>query len=100
MNYEFPIGDWSQRGRVSRHSSFILSKARGVAGERESGGEALAGRCCRAALKFGPRDNAALPLLESLLEGSAELKEPETKEREFEDVMKSAEQAAVLALVH
>jgi len=31
---------------------------------------------------------------------SAKLKEPETKERKFEEVVKSAEQAAVLVLVY
>ncbi len=30
----------------------------------------------------------------------SKLKEPETKERKFEDVVKSAEQAAVLVLVY
>ena len=47
------------------------------------------------------RSNAAPPLLESVPEVSAKLKEPETKERKFEDVVKSAEQAAaVLVLVY
>ena len=32
--------------------------------------------------------------------GGAKLKEPETKERKFEEVVKSAEQAAVLVLVY
>jgi len=45
------------------------------------------------------------PFLESVPELLAEghrpkLKEPETKERKFEDVVKSAEQAAVLVLVY
>ena len=73
---------------------------RSVAGERELRGEELVGRCCRAALIFGPRGNAALPFLESVPEVSAKLKAPETKERKFEDVVKSAEQAAVLVLVY
>jgi hypothetical protein len=33
-------------------------------------------------------------------EVSAKMKEPETKERKFEDVVKEAEQAAGLVLVH
>ena len=37
----------------------------------------------------------ALPFLESVQEVAAKLKEPETKERKFEDMVKSAEQAAV-----
>ena len=49
---------------------------------------------------FGLRSNAALPFLESVPEVSAKLKEPETKERKFEEVVKSAEQAAVLVLVY
>jgi len=38
--------------------------------------------------------------LESVPEVSAKLKETETKERRFEDVVKAAEQAAVLVLVY
>ena len=38
--------------------------------------------------------------LESVQEVSAKLEEPETKERKFEDVVKSAEQAAKLVLVY
>jgi hypothetical protein len=38
--------------------------------------------------------------LESVPEVSAKLKDPETKEQKFEDVVKSAEQAAVLVLVY
>ena len=48
----------------------------------------------RAARQRGPT------FLESVPEVSAKLKEPETKERKFEDVVKSAEQAAVLVLVY
>ena len=78
--------------------SKTLARCRIVAGERELRGEGLAGRCGRAALLFGLRSNAALPFLESvpelLAEGhQAKLKEPETKERKFEDVVKAAEKA-------
>ena len=38
--------------------------------------------------------------LESVPEVAGKLAEPETKERKFEDVVKSAEQAAVLVLVY
>jgi S1-C subfamily serine protease len=41
-----------------------------------------------------------LSFLESVPEVSAKLKEPETKELKFEDVVKSSEQAAVLVLVY
>jgi hypothetical protein len=41
-----------------------------------------------------------LSFLESAPEVSAKLEEPEVKECKFEDVMKSAEQAAVLVLVN
>jgi len=43
---------------------------RGTAGERESRRE-LVGRRCRAALTFGLRSNAALPVLESVPEAAA-----------------------------
>ena len=91
---------WSDAAFFIHHSSFILSVRRGVAGERELRGEELVGRCCCAAGIFGLRSNAALPFLESVSEVSAKLKEPETKERKFEEVVKSAEQAAVLVLVY
>ena len=38
--------------------------------------------------------------LESVPEVAAKLKEPNTKDRKFEDVVKDAEQAAVLVLVY
>jgi hypothetical protein len=41
-----------------------------------------------------------LGFLESVPEVAAKLKEPETKERKFEEVVKSAERAAVLVLVY
>ena len=41
-----------------------------------------------------------LGFLESVPEGAAMLKEPNTKDRKFEDVVKDAEQAAVLVLVY
>jgi hypothetical protein len=41
-----------------------------------------------------------LSFLESVPEVSAKLKEPNTKELKFEDVVRSAEQAAVLVLVY
>jgi len=41
-----------------------------------------------------------LSFLESVPEGSAKLKEPNTKKQKFEDVVSSAEQAAVLVLVY
>ena len=41
-----------------------------------------------------------LGFLESVPVAAAKLKEPNTKDRKFEDVVKSAEQAAVLVLVY
>ena len=41
-----------------------------------------------------------LSFLESVPEVTARLKEPGAKDRKFEDVVKSAEQAAVLVLVY
>ena len=40
-----------------------------------------------------------LGFLESVPDVAAKLKEPETKERKFEEVVKSAERAGVLVLV-
>jgi hypothetical protein len=46
------------------------------------------------------RSTAALPFLESVPEVSAKLKTPITADRKSEDVVKSAQDAAVLVLVY
>jgi serine protease Do len=51
-------------------------------------------------VNYAVKSSYLLGFLESVPEVSAKLKEPETKERKFEDVVKSAEQAAVLVLVY
>jgi S1-C subfamily serine protease len=51
-------------------------------------------------MNYAVKSSFLLSFLESLPEVSAKLKEPNTKERKFEDVVKSAEQAAVLVLVY
>ena len=51
-------------------------------------------------VNYAVKSSFLLGFLESVPEVSAKLKEPETKERTFEDVVKSAEQAAVLVLVY
>ena len=53
----------------------------------------------RQGLRFPPFAEG-LSFLESVPEVSPKLKEPNTKDRKFEDVVKSAEQAAVLVLVY
>jgi hypothetical protein len=49
---------------------------------------------------FRDADTASLPILESVTAVSAKLKEPVTADRKFEDVVKSAQDAAVLVLVY
>jgi len=49
---------------------------------------------------FRDADTASLPILESVPAVSAKLKEPVTADRKFEDVVKSAEKAAMLVLVY
>jgi hypothetical protein len=51
-------------------------------------------------VNYAVKSSFLLGFLESVPEVSANLKEPNTKERKFEDVVKSAEQAAVLVLVY
>ena len=51
-------------------------------------------------VNYAVKSSFLLGFRESVPEVSAKLKEPETKERKFEDVVKSAEQAAVLVLVY
>lgn len=47
-----------------------------------------------------PKSSYLLSFLESVPEVAAKLKEPHTTDRKFEDVVKDAEQAAVLVLVY
>jgi TPR repeat protein len=51
-------------------------------------------------VNYAVKSSFLLSFLESVPEASAKLMEPNKKEREFEDVVKSAEQAAVLVLVY
>jgi hypothetical protein len=51
-------------------------------------------------VNYAVKSSFLLSFLESVPEVSAKLKEPNTKERKFEDVVKAAEQAAVLVLVY
>ena len=49
---------------------------------------------------YAVKSSFLLGFLESVPEGAAKLKEPNLKVRKFEDVVKDAEQAAVLVLVY
>ncbi len=51
-------------------------------------------------VNYAVKSSFLLSFLESVPEVSAKLKEPNTKERKFEDVVENAEQAAVLVLVY
>ncbi len=51
-------------------------------------------------VNYAVKSSYLLSFLESVPEVSAQWKEPETKERRFEDIVKAAEQAAVLVLVY
>jgi S1-C subfamily serine protease len=51
-------------------------------------------------VNYAVKSTFLLGFLESVPEVSAKLKEPNTKDRKFEDVVKSAEQAAVLVVVY
>jgi hypothetical protein len=51
-------------------------------------------------VNYAVKSSFLLSFLESVPEVAARLKEPNTKERKFEDVVKAAEQAAVLVLVY
>ena len=51
-------------------------------------------------VNYAVKSSYLLSFLESVPDVAAKLKEPETKERKFEDVVKAAEQAAVLVLVY
>jgi hypothetical protein len=49
---------------------------------------------------MGLRSTAALSFLESVPDVAAKLKAPNAKDEPFEDVVKSAQEAAVLVLVY
>ena len=51
-------------------------------------------------VNYAVKSSYLLSFLESVPEVAAKLKEPNAKERKFEDVVKDAEQAAVLVLVY
>jgi TPR repeat protein len=51
-------------------------------------------------VNYAVKSSYLLSFLEAVPEVSAKLKEPNTKERKFEDVVRDAEQAAVLVLVY
>ena len=51
-------------------------------------------------VNYAVKSSYLLSFLEVLADGQLKLKEPNTKEMKFEDVVKSAEQAAVLVLVY
>ena len=51
-------------------------------------------------VNYAVKSSYLLSFLESVPEVSARLKEPRTAERKFEDVVKDAEQTAVLVLVY
>jgi serine protease Do len=51
-------------------------------------------------VNYAIKSSFLLSFLESVPDVSAKLKEPSTKEMKFEDVVKAAEQAAVLVLVY
>ena len=51
-------------------------------------------------VNYAMKSSFLLGFLESVPEVSAKLKEPNVKERKFEQAVKSAEQAAVLVLMH
>jgi len=51
-------------------------------------------------VNYAVKSSFLLGFLESVPEVAAKLKEPETREKEFEGVVKSAEQAVVLELVY
>jgi hypothetical protein len=102
---------------AERRKRFLVSVAVGEGESRHGGTERgnvvdvvsakLSARAALAAsgalpenVNYAVKSSYLLSFLESVPEVSAKLKEPETKERKFEEVVKSAEQAAVLVLVY
>ena len=51
-------------------------------------------------MNYAVKSSFLLGFLESVPEVAAKLKEPNTQDRKFEDVVKAAERAAVLVLVY
>ena len=82
---------------ISRHVSLVTRHTSGVAGECELRGQELVGRSLP---RRRTRGTASLPFLESVPAVSAKLKAPNTADEKFEDVVKSAQAAAVLVLVY
>ena len=51
-------------------------------------------------VNYAVKSSLLLSFLESVPDVAAKLKEPNTKEESFEDVVKSAQEAAILVLVY
>jgi hypothetical protein len=80
-----------ERGNVVGVVSAKLNTAAALSASPDTSGENV---------NYAVKSSFLLSFLESVPEVSAKLKEPNTKDRKFEDVVKSAEQAAVLVLVY
>jgi len=72
----------------------------GVVSAKLSAGALAATRALPENVNYAVKSSFLLSFLKSVPEVSAKLKDTNTKERRFEDVVKSAEQAAVLVLVY
>ena len=106
FSHQIPVRGEHQLSELATSFNSMTAKIRQMIGEVVVSAK-LSARAALAAsgalpenVNYAVKSSFLLSFLESVPEVSAKLKEPNTKERKFEDVVKSAEQAAVLVLVY
>ena len=86
---------------ISRHLSRVTRHISGIVSAKLDAGAALAASgALPENVNYAVKSSPLLSFLESVPEVDAKLKAPITADRKFEDVVKSAQDAAVLVLVY
>jgi hypothetical protein len=86
---------------ISRHLSRVTRHIPGIVSAKLHAGAALAASGALAEnVNYAVKSSLLLSFLESVPDVDAKLKKPNTADEKFEDVVKSAEDAAVLVLVY
>ena len=86
---------------IPRHSSHVTRHVSGIVAAKLDAAAALAATgSLPENVNYAVKSSLLLSFLESVPDVAAKIKEPNTKEESFEEVVKSAQDAAVLVLVY
>jgi hypothetical protein len=96
---EIPLG-FSKRERSGERAARFQERGRSLARSPESFRGWLVRRSLPENVNYAVKSSYLLSFLESVPDVASKLKEASAKEKKFEDVVKEAEQAAVLVLVY